>query len=567
VALTPHAVLRWVYTGRLSLASAIFVAAAVVSQRTGAGVSDLLVASLAFGVSVVVAGASFAWSEIYRKPLRLGFLYLQTVHDLCLVTAVVHVTGGGASQFAALYILVIAAGALLLPPGRSLLLAAFGNALYFTDVVLFTPAGVGLGVWLQLAVFAVVALGSAWVGARLREAGRDREAVEAELVRYRLQAENILENIRSGILSVDERGQLRFANPAAALLLDLELDRAIGRPILGQIAGRSPALAAALERAVGAGERTTRGEGIVTTPERRFHIGVTTTFTDHGIEGVGTSGRTATAIFSDISDQKRLEALRLRAERLEGIAALSASLAHEIKNPLAAVRSAVEQLAGMPQASDDERTLTSLVVRESDRLSRFLSEFLDFTRVRVRQTAVVDAAAVARGAAALAATHPDCPPGLTVTCSAADGVTFPVQGDEDLLHRAVFNLVLNAMQATPPNGHVGIDVVPAPRGVVPAGLDFPTGAVVLRVTDTGSGIPQDVRDRMFDPFFTTKPGGSGLGLAVVQRAVEAHRGFVTIESPCFDAADGRPAHGSRVSIVLPRAVPTPATPSSTPIVS
>ncbi|HYD54596.1 MAG TPA: ATP-binding protein [Gemmatimonadaceae bacterium] len=564
--LSPHAVLRWVYLGRLSLAIAVFVAAAVVSQRSGAEPRDLLVATLAFGMSVAVVAASFAWSEIYRKPLRQGFLYLQTAYDLLLVTAVVHLTGGGASQFAALYILVIAAAALLLPTGGSLLVAALGNVLYFADVVVFSPDGMTLSVWLQLSVFAVVALGSAWVGARLQEAGRGREAVEAELARYRLQAENILETIRSGIVTVDARGHLRFANPAAASLLELDLTRAMGRPILGQIAARAPHLAAALERAVGQGERTTRAEGVVSTEARRFPVGVTTTFTDHPARSGEPAGRTATAIFSDISDQKRLEQLRLRAERLEGIAALSASLAHEIKNPLAAVRSAVEQLAGMPQVSEDERTLTTLVVRESDRLSRFLSEFLDFTRVRVTQTTLVDAAAVARGAASLAAAHPDCPPGVAIGCSVPEGMSFPVHGDEDLLHRAVFNLVLNAVQAVPANGRIAVDVLAAPRGVVPSGLDFPTGAVLLRVTDDGPGIPPDARDRMFDPFYTTKPGGSGLGLAVVQRAVEAHRGFVTIDSPCFEAEGTLPARGSRVSIVLPRAVPTPATPSASPVV-
>jgi two-component system, NtrC family, sensor histidine kinase PilS len=569
VVLSPHAVLRWVYTGRLSLASAIFVATVVVWQRTGADFRDLIIAALALTVSAAMAGASFAYSEIYRKPLRAGFLYLQTVYDLVLVTAVVHLTGGGASQFAALYILVIVAGALLLPAGGSLLVAALGNVLYFSDVVAFSATGMNLAVWLQLSVFAIVALGSAWVGSRLQEAGRDRDLVEAELARFRLQAEDILENIRSGIISVDEEGKLRFANPAAAMLLDMDLDRALGRPVLSQLAARAPQLADALDRAVHGGERTTRREGTITSEERRFPIGVTTTFTDHHGSGNGNGvivrERTATAIFSDISDQKRLDQLRLRAERLEGIAALSASLAHEIKNPLAAVRSAVEQLARMPQTTDDERTLTTLVVRESDRLSRFLSEFLDFTRVRVTHTTPVSVADVARGATALAAAHPDCPPDVRVTFKETDVVSpLMVQGDEDLLHRAVFNLVLNGMQAVQAHGHVTVDVIPAPVGIVPTGMDLPGGAVLVRVEDDGPGIPSELRERLFDPFFTTKPGGSGLGLAVVQRAVEAHRGFVVVDSPCVSGEPGAPARGTRFSIVLPRALTTP---TSVPIVS
>jgi signal transduction histidine kinase len=139
-----------------------------------------------------------------------------------------------------------------------------------------------------------------------------------------------------------------------------------------------------------------------------------------------------------------------------------------------------------------------------------------------------------------------------------------VQGDEDLLHRAVFNLVLNAVQAVQPSGQVNVDVIPAPMGVVPAGMDLPGGAVLVRVEDDGPGIPAELRERLFDPFFTTRPGGSGLGLAVVQRAVEAHRGFVVVDSPCVQGAPGIPPRGTRFSIVLPRALTTP---TSVPIVS
>ena len=116
---------------------------------------------------------------------------------------------------------------------------------------------------------------------------------------------------------------------------------------------------------------------------------MTTTYTE---QDETDGGRTATAIFQDISDQKRIDVLHLRAERLEGIAELSASLAHEIKNPLASIRSSVEQISRMPAVSDDQKTLTALVMRESDRLSRLLSEFLDFARVRVARTGPVDLA-------------------------------------------------------------------------------------------------------------------------------------------------------------------------------
>src|SRR5439155_15573878 len=118
----------------------------------------------------------------------------------------------------------------------------------------------------------------------------------------------------------------------------------LGQPVLQLVANVAPELSQAVERCARLGLRTTRGEVIVSSVAKRFPVGITTTYTDH--DGGG-DGRTATAIFQDLSDQKRIDALRLRAERLEGIAELSASLSHEIKKPLASIRSAVEPLSHM----------------------------------------------------------------------------------------------------------------------------------------------------------------------------------------------------------------------------
>src|SRR4029077_18237089 len=114
--------------------------------------------------------------------------------------------------------------------------------------------------------------------------------------------------------------------------------------------------------------------------------------------------------------------------------------AHDNKNPLASIRSSVEQISRMPAVSDDQKTLTALVMRESDRLSRLLSEFLDFARVRVARTDRVDLAAIACGAASLASAHPDRDETVKVVCVPSTGENLEIDGDEDMLHRAFFNL-------------------------------------------------------------------------------------------------------------------------------
>lgn len=529
--------IRWVYVMRLSIATAILLAAVLQFEDT---VQDdtLLIITVTFLVTFGFTFGSVLYGRLSRQPRHPTFYYLQSIFDLLLVTVVVHVTRvpfAGTSQFAALYILVIATASLMLPTGGPLLIAALGIVLYVADSIGSIEYSFTTGVYAQLVVFASVALGSAYLSKKQREAGA---GTEAELAQIRLQAADILFNIRSGVLTIDASGRLLYANPMAEQLLGLDLEVAMGKPILGDIRRVATELADALERSVNDRTRTTRAEGIIATVNKRFPIGVTTTYTDG--DGLRTD-RTATAIFQDISDQKRIDALRLRAERLEGVAELSASLAHEIKNPLASIRSAVEQLSRSPFSGDDERTLANLVMRESDRLSRLLSEFLDFARVRVARLEPLDLASLVEGTVRLAMAHPDRAPGVTVNASVPRG-KFLIEGDDDLLHRAIFNLLLNAIQASPANGDVTLDVSSASAEQLGSGHSFPHGAAAISVRDSGPGIAAEIRDRLFDPFFTTKPGGSGLGLAVVHRAIDSHRGLVFVDSG---------TEGTRFTIVLP----------------
>jgi two-component system sensor histidine kinase PilS (NtrC family) len=209
------------------------------------------------------------------------------------------------------------------------------------------------------------------------------------------------------------------------------------------------------------------------------------------------------------------------------VAELPPSLPNEIKNPLASIRSSVEQLSRSTRANADEKFLGGLIVRESDRLSRLLTEFLDFSRVRVTEYRHLDLKEVAAGAIRLVREHPDCGSDVRIDL---EGEATALDGDEDLLHRIVSNLVLNAVQATGPDAHVTVRVGRAKGDDVltrHAGVDNP---VALIVRDNGPGIPDALRERLFEPFVTGRVGGTGLGLAIVQRAVDAHRGIVLVES-------------------------------------
>ncbi|MDA1080602.1 MAG: ATP-binding protein [Gemmatimonadetes bacterium] len=539
--LEPKRLVRLVYLARLSLAWAILIAAV-----TTWGVSDAdktLIVTLTFVLAHVFTAGSYFWSDVRQRPLTNAFCYLQMLTDVLVVTSVVHVTDG---QFAALYILVNAAAAIVLPVRGALLITALGLVLYAGDVVLvqvaspFDPPSY-VPLVLQLFVFSLAGAGASYISVQLKAAGSGRAELAAELKRVRLREADILQNIRSGIVSVSEAGELLFANSSAASLLGMNLEARIGFPILDELAVLAPGLSDALRLAADDGLSGGRAEVTLQRGTAAVPLGVTITTTRAGDdEPPGT--RTITAIFQDISDQKRLEQLHLRAQRLEAVTELSASLAHEIKNPLASIRSAVEQMTVRPAATDDERTLGHLIVRESDRLSRLLSEFLDFARVRVTKQEHVDLAAVVRGACRLADEHPFKPDGATVEVVVGDGPLI-VSGDEDLLHRAVFNLTLNAVQATRPGTVVRVLVERAGAHRVPRGVPaLEAGAIVIDVVDEGPGLDPSVRERLFEPFTTTKPGGSGLGLAITYRAIEAHRGVLLVDTN---------ERGTRFSVLLP----------------
>jgi signal transduction histidine kinase len=422
-------VLRVLYLGRLSLATAIFVAAIAVWRRADS--TATLVATLAFVATLIFTSASMLYSARRQGVLGDTFFYVQTIFDLLLVTTVVHLTSAGApSQLAPLYILVIAVSALVLPPAGVLLIAMLGDVLYFGVTIVDQATAFDVPVFVQLGIFGAVALGCGYIGSRLREGHAGREEMEAELAAFRLREADI-------------------------------------------------------------------------------------------------------------------ERLHTRAERLEAVAELSASLAHEIKNPLASIRSAAELLAKVPGADEDTRTLTTLVQRESDRLSRLLSEFLDFARTGVTSVRKVNLVEIAHHAAALVAAHPDKPENVVIR-ELFPSTPLVVVGDDDLLHRAIFNLLLNAVQASPPGGEVRLEAAELAYHQLPAQAErFTRGAMMLQVTDQGPGIAESVKERLFEPFVTTKVGGTGLGLSIVHRAVEAHHGFIIVDS------HGKRA-GTRFTVILPK---------------
>jgi two-component system sensor histidine kinase PilS (NtrC family) len=500
------------------------------------------IAVLLFLVTLGVTLGSVWHTEVRDLPPGRNFMYAQVLFDALLVTTVIYITSeGGDIVFAPLYILVITEGALLLPLPGGVLIGALSSILYLavlvwgpTETLLWNTVG------FQIALFAVVALITGWAGDRVQRTWLAAGKVQSELVRLRRDTEDILTNISTGVLTVVDGGRLGYLNTAGEAFLNLSLDQWHGAPILDVVEEVAPGLAQALRGSLEGLGPVTRETSSVKRPSGDLVLGISTTVRESPEGGEGLS---VTAIFQDITDLEQIEALNRRNERLEAVAELSASLAHEIKNPLASIRSAVEQFGSPNLPSEDRAVLQRLVLAESDRLSRLLTEFLDFSVMRLGTPVRVDFCQVVRHAIELVKQHPDYRAGIQIEEQGLEG-SLILPGDSDLLHRLVSNLILNGVQFSGPEGTIQVSVEnhsgedPAPGTNVPR-------PVRLSVQDAGPGIPPEDVGRIFAPFFTTRKGGSGLGLAVVHRAVAAHNGAVYAEEV--------PIGGARFVVLLPGA--------------
>lgn len=530
--------LRRLYAGRLMIAAAIYIAAVSLTVRGKLNLEvDTLIASAMLLSAIAVTAFGLWWTSILRRKPGTNFLYAQILYDVLLVTAVVHVTSGAESHFAPLYILVIAVAALLLPLPGGMLIGALSSVLYFVDLMFLqrdqAPTSM-FTVLLLVGLMVIMAIVTAALGDRLRNAGVLLGAVESELRQLRMDLSEMIGAIDTGLITVDGAGRLMHCNDAAARLLALQSVEWINRPVLEELDRSAPGLGTLVRRTSATRVPVRRFEIRQRGVESDRFLGVRTTVLDRqGAPWV-------TAVMQDITEGKQIEDLIRRAERLQAVAELGASLAHEIKNPLASIRSAVEQIAGTRVDAKDREVLRRLVVVESERLTRLLAEFMEFSKVEMRRWNVVDMRNVATEAVELANRHPDKLPGARIELSPGL-VALEVDGDPDLLHRAVFNLLLNALQHSGSAGIVRVELSRAARTEMPSSvpLDMP---IRLSVKDNGPGVPEEEIPRLFDPFYTTRSGGTGLGLALVHRAVEAHRGAIFV-----DGAHG----GANFTVYLP----------------
>jgi len=261
-------------------------------------------------------------------------------------------------------------------------------------------------------------------------------------------------------------------------------------------------------------------------------------------------------------ENSRLFRLLRERDRLATLGEMSAGLAHEIRNPLAAIKGAAQELDPARIGGDDGE-LMQIIIDEVDRLNSVVSEFLDYARpFRGTFVAVQVNDAVRRTVQLM---EHDLGKGVVIHLDLAPGLP-EVNGDAERLQQVLINLVLNAADAMERQGQIFVSTTAASDAPDAAllGLKEQAQFVEVRVRDTGPGIPRQVLEQIFIPFFTTKVRGTGLGLALTQRIVQHHGGTIEVRSvegrgctfilrlPAFSLRRATPVPGTTAPLVATR---------------
>jgi two-component system sensor histidine kinase PilS (NtrC family) len=453
-----------------------------------------------------------------RLKRMMMFIQVQVVWDILFSIALVYFTGGIASPFSFVFILVIISGGIFLSRKELLFVASASAILYgsLLDLQFFgyLPLLKGLpfpeeisgrdvfySVFLNVLAFIFTALLTGSLAESLRKSEAALEKREIDYGELEELNRTILANIGSGLMIINARGQIRSFNAAAGKITGYRIEDVYNRDVRKIFPG--------FEVLDGNDFRIVRrGEAGFTGSSGKAQIlGYASSLVKNPEEK--TLGLLIT--FQDLTELKGLENQLQRADRLAAVGQLASGMAHEIRNPLASISGSVQLLMEDEHMSPEELRLMGIVVREAERLGSLLTDFLVFARPGKPELTDVDVSLLLDELADLIQADPRFS-AIRILREYPPGVRMRV--DLGQFRQALLNLVINGAEAMEGPGtlHLGADHISAS----------------VYVEDTGPGIAETIREKIFDPFFTTKDQGTGLGLATVHTIIEAHHGIVEV---------------------------------------
>jgi two-component system sensor histidine kinase PilS (NtrC family) len=475
-------------------------------------------------------------------------LMIQTGGDLLVETLLVYFTGGLDSPFSFLYLVSIITASMLLYRRGGLLAASAAAILYgvlvdlmYYDVLpmpeqsLFLPiAWSASRLYYNMAAnfsgFYATALLTSYLSEQLQRTSLELDANRQNLAELRALNQNVVESIPSGLITVSSFGTASFVNPAGAHILQADPSMILGRHIteLGFFTYEEWNTA---REDLGTGNVVRREIDEVTVGGVRHSIG----FAVSPLSSLDGNAIGYTLIFQDLTEMKKLEAeLRLK-DRMAAVGELSAGIAHEIRNPLAAIAGSVQVLKGSKSLTAQEQRLMSIVLKESERLNKSISDFLRFVRPQEKRAVAFDVAASLSETLDLLQNSPELRADHELRRE-IHPASFQLTGDADQIRQVFWNIARNAVQAMPHGGILNVHTV------------ITADAYHIIFSDSGRGMSGQDLQRLFQPFRTNFPSGTGLGMAISYRIIQEHGGKIDVTS--------HEGEGTSISVSLPAAAPT-----------
>lgn len=501
---------------RLGVLVVVAVGANLLTQGQPGGFALLL--------NLIYAGAlaSSAWyffSLLREQRIPPYTTWIQMLVDFSVVSATISFTGGQQSFYTFLLVIVILEAGVMMGLVQGFLFATLALAVMFMQTLYAAGNAPDLVAhWYNFLIQGIAYFFTAFISGYWN----------ARVSRMKQFQREILDNMNSGFLITDNKGLVVAINRAGCAILRLVEGDVAGLHVDGIIRPESGAecpitTALRLNRDFASYEFTAevgQGESIL--------LGLTTNRI-HDING-NITGLIAT--FTDLTEMARMRQELQQQDRLAVIGELAAGLAHEIRNPVASIRGAMDELRSKLDSPQVVRRLAAIAIRESDHLNQIVSGFLDFARNPSRRRERVDLCAVARETREqVLRAHPQAR-GLKVHVDTPPRPCL-VSADPTQIRQVFWNLAQNAVEAMEENGELSISV------------EGGRNPVEVRFEDRGPGIPPDKVARIFEPFYTEKSGGVGMGLAICLRIVTAHDGTLR--------ASARPGGGTTMTLRLPAA--------------
>jgi two-component system, NtrC family, nitrogen regulation sensor histidine kinase GlnL len=355
----------------------------------------------------------------------------------------------------------------------------------------------------------------------------------------RLDYEGLVSGLPDALVGVDAGLRIILWNPAAEELLGRSARRVTGRA-LKEVFPPDTSLVRHLTDTLATGESRAESSAVIEGPDGRpVHVSLVTA----PLAGRSGAVTSAVAVVRDISRLRQLESEVRRGETLAAAGQMAVGLAHEIRNPLSAIRGAVQLM--QRELGDEARwgEYTAVLLKEVTRVNSIIEMLLDLGRPVTLRAVPLNVHQLLERVALLLEEE-----------ATSLGITFvrrydpslpPILADEDRIVQVFHNLVRNAIEAMPGGGRLTL-VTRLSMNPLFAKVDLGQGQrslAEIQIADEGKGIPEATRDRLFTPFFTTKNRGLGLGLALCHRIVEEHKGAIQVTS--------EPGRGTAVSCFLP----------------